>query len=76
MLLTLDFLKSKGYTFYYPGYLVSGISKMDYKLFIGKEATAYFEAVSQTWKNFNDDILKPEDLTQNDRFEVMLALKG
>ena len=73
MLLTMDFLNSAGCTFYYPGYLVSGISKMNYKLFIGKEATQYFDPGSMTWKRFEEDICAPENLSELERLELMLA---
>ena len=72
MLLTIDFLRSVSSNFYYPGYLVSGISKMDYKLFVGKEATQYFDPGSKTWKVFQDDILVPDVLTENERLELIL----
>jgi leucyl-tRNA---protein transferase len=60
MLLTVDFLQSSGYTFYYPGYLVVGNPKMNYKLFIGKEATQYFESETATWFYFQEHILVGE----------------
>ena len=73
MLLTMDFLNSSGCAFYYPGYLVSGVPKMDYKLFMGREATQYFDPGSMTWKVFQDDILVPEELAPKDQLELMLA---
>jgi leucyl-tRNA---protein transferase len=57
MLLTVDFLQSSGYKFYYPGYLVAGKDKMNYKLFIGKEATQYFDPETISWKSFQETIL-------------------
>lgn len=60
MLLTIDFLRSSGYTFYYPGYLVAGHSKMNYKLFIGKEATQYFDSETASWLYFKENILVAE----------------
>lgn len=57
MLLTVDFLQSSGYEFYYPGYLVAGKDKMNYKLFIGKEATQYFDPETISWKPFQENIL-------------------
>ncbi|MEQ1584482.1 MAG: arginine-tRNA-protein transferase [Cyclobacteriaceae bacterium] len=57
MLLTVDFLRSSKYEFYYPGYLVAGIDKMNYKLFIGKEATHYFDPKTISWKHFQQNIL-------------------
>jgi arginine-tRNA-protein transferase len=47
----------KGYEFYYPGYLVAGKDKMNYKLFIGREATQYFDPETISWKPFQENIL-------------------
>lgn len=60
MLLTVDYLRSTGYTFYYPGYLVAGNPKMNYKLFIGKEATQYFNPETANWPYFQENILVAE----------------
>ena len=73
MLLTIDFLRSTSCNFYYPGYLVSGISKMDYKLFIGKGATQYFDPERKTWKRFEEDICIPENLSELEQLELTLA---
>ena len=56
MLLTLDYLKSTGYRFYYPGYLVSGKPKMDYKLFPGKAITEYYDPQLRLWLPFDERI--------------------
>ena len=73
MLLTADFLASAGYVLYYPGYVVAGMSKMDYKLFMGKEATQYFDPGSGTWKYFDSRILAQEELTATEQLELLLA---
>jgi len=57
ILLTVDYLKSNGYTFYYPGYVVEGLPKMNYKLFLGKEEAQYFDPEMVMWKYFQDSIL-------------------
>jgi arginyl-tRNA--protein-N-Asp/Glu arginylyltransferase len=57
ILLTLDYLQKQGHVLYYPGYVVQGFSKMDYKLFLGKEAAQYFDPETMTWKYFTDEIL-------------------
>jgi arginine-tRNA-protein transferase len=57
ILLTTDFLKLNGYQFYYPGYVVEGNPKMNYKLFLGKEAAQYFDPDTVTWKYFHESIL-------------------
>jgi len=35
-------MRSKGLQWYYPGYVVAGKPKMDYKLFLGREVVEYF----------------------------------
>lgn len=65
MLLTIDFLTTAGYEFYYPGYVIAGNGKMNYKLFIGKEATYYFAPETISWKHFEERILVEEDLRSN-----------
>jgi len=65
MLLTVDFLTSAGYEFYYPGYVVTGNDKMNYKLFIGREATYYFAPETISWKHFEDRILLEDDVRRN-----------
>lgn len=59
ILITIDYLKSSGYRFYYPGYVVEGLSKMDYKLFLGRYDSQYFDPVTARWKYFKDSILIP-----------------
>lgn len=61
ILLTIDYLKFNHYEFYYPGYVVEGLSKMDYKLFLGKESAQYYDPETLTWHYFKESILvKPE----------------
>lgn len=57
ILLTIDYLKKGGYEYYYPGYLVENVPKMNYKLFLGKETAEYFEPVENAWKKFDPNIL-------------------
>jgi arginine-tRNA-protein transferase len=57
ILVTIDYLKANGFEFYYPGYVVQGLEKMNYKLFLGKEHAEYFEPESASWKKFHEDIL-------------------
>jgi len=65
MLLTIDFLTSAGYEFYYPGYVIAGNDKMNYKLFIGKEATHYFDPETISWKRFEERILVEDGARRN-----------
>src|SRR5436190_3029313 len=63
ILVTVDFLRSQGFQLYYPGYVIAGKRKMDYKLFLGKEAAKYFDPATNSWKYFDDGILVPEVLS-------------
>ncbi len=74
ILLTVDYLKSIGYGFYYPGYVIAGNPKMDYKLFLGKEVAQYYDPGTESWKGFEPGILLAEDLSENDKLEVLIAM--
>lgn len=76
ILLTLDYLKDKGYAFYYPGYVIAGNPKMDYKLFLGREAAEYFDPGTETWRPFHEHILLGEDLSEQEKLEVIIAMLG
>ena len=57
ILLTIDYLKQQGYDFYYPGYVVEDVAKMNYKLFLGKKEAQYFDPLTVKWKYFEEGIL-------------------
>lgn len=57
ILITIDYLTAHGYAFYYPGYVVEGVAKMNYKLFLGKEEAQYFDPFTITWRYFDERIL-------------------
>ncbi|MBS1557866.1 MAG: hypothetical protein JST69_03985 [Bacteroidetes bacterium] len=57
ILSTLDFLYENKILYYYPGYVVEGLPKMNYKLFLGEEQAHYFHPASATWKRFDKSIL-------------------
>lgn len=73
ILLTLDYLKAHEYRYYYPGYVVAGKPKMNYKLFLGRDAATYFDPVSGAWLPFEEKILLSERLTEADRLHIALA---
>lgn len=73
ILLTVDFLRDNGYTYYYPGYVVAGKSKMNYKLFLGRESASYFDPSTNMWLPFEEPILQPERLTEADKLQIVLA---
>lgn len=57
ILITLDYLKENNFEYYYPGYVVQGLSKMNYKLFVGREHAEYFDPEVFVWKIFDESIL-------------------
>lgn len=71
MLLTLDHLKTQGYDLYYPGYIFAGNSKMNYKLFAGKEAAEFFDPDTGEWHAFVDALLEDEPYSE----EIILQVK-
>jgi len=74
ILLTIDYLKAKGFTHYYPGYVVSGKEKMNYKLFLGRELAEYYDPSAGVWCPFDEQILLPERLSEVDKLQIALAL--
>jgi leucyl-tRNA---protein transferase len=55
ILLTISYLRENGYEYYYPGYVVEGNPKMDYKFFLGKEQAQYFDPVLADWRYWEAD---------------------
>lgn len=56
ILLTLDYLRQHNIKWYYPGYIVEGNPKMDYKLFVGEHAE-YFVPDTIRWENFEPALI-------------------
>jgi len=54
MLLKLRFCIEKNIPWYYPGYIVPGNRRFDYKLFIDKAATEIFLPNENKWLEFNE----------------------
>jgi arginine-tRNA-protein transferase len=55
----IKYCKIKGFNWFYPGYVVPGYSRFDYKKEIGKGAIEYFDRERNTWfplinENFSD----------------------
>jgi len=74
ILKTIEFMKANKLKWYYPGYIVVGRPKLDYKLFLGKDIAQYFDYETKSWLKFKDEILIPEtyDLGDVDYFGVSL----
>jgi arginyl-tRNA--protein-N-Asp/Glu arginylyltransferase len=66
ILKTVEFMKENNMQWYYPGYIVVGKPKLDYKLFLGKDKAQYFDYESKLWLPYKDEILIPESYTLDD----------
>ncbi|GGF02973.1 GNAT family N-acetyltransferase [Hymenobacter cavernae] len=53
MLLKIEYALGQQMHYYYPGYLVHGYSKFDYKLFACRPATEVFDCISGYWVPFS-----------------------
>jgi arginyl-tRNA--protein-N-Asp/Glu arginylyltransferase len=72
LLLKTETARRQGLAYYYPGYLVQGYSKFDYKLFASLAATEVFDCLSSQWLPFSWEevarqsaALLGEELAQN-----------
>lgn len=61
ILKTIDFCKKKGIQWYYPGYVIQGDPKMNYKLFLGQETSQYYhyedDPLLGSWNSFRPELL-------------------
>ncbi len=68
MLREIEFGQEKGFKFYYPGYIVPGHSRFDYKLRIGKkEEIEFYDLKTHFWinyANFNNSHIPVELLSK------------
>ncbi|MBD2769816.1 GNAT family N-acetyltransferase [Hymenobacter sp. BT664] len=53
MLLKADYARRLQLDYYYPGYVVHGYPKFDYKLFLGPAATEVFDSINGHWQPFS-----------------------
>lgn len=74
ILITLDYFRDHNLRFYYPGYVVAGKEKMNYKLFLGRDIAACYDPVTRSWHRFDERILQPEVLSELDRLNLAVAL--
>jgi arginine-tRNA-protein transferase len=74
ILITCDYFREQKINLYYPGYVVAGKEKMNYKLFLGKDIATYYDPVTRSWHPFDERILQPEVLSELDRLNLAVAL--
>ncbi|MEY3422497.1 MAG: hypothetical protein RIR48_2814 [Bacteroidota bacterium] len=65
ILFTINYMRSCGMKWYYPGYIVAGSTKMNYKLFLGEDGAYYYDNINNSWLAYNpsikDEILFSEE---------------
>ncbi|MFZ9718989.1 MAG: hypothetical protein ACO3BD_06495 [Chitinophagaceae bacterium] len=66
MLKTIDFMRMQGLSWYYPGYVIVGRPKFDYKLFLGAESAEYYDPEVSDWKPYHPEIMQPEQRTEEE----------
>lgn len=69
MLLEMEFCHDRGLEYYYPGYVVPGYQRFDYKLRLG--ASEYFDLRSEGWLPYN-----PEEISHNGPVESQRRVLG
>ena len=52
MLLKINYAIETGKIYYYPGYIVRGFPKFDYKLFPDQDATEFYDSTREEWVAF------------------------
>jgi len=48
-----EYARLEGKTWLYPGYIIEGNPKMDYKLFYGRDITEVYDRKTNSWISFN-----------------------
>ncbi len=64
MLLKILFCKEMGLTWFYPGYVVPGYPRFDYKLDIAREHSEYYDLTAGEWRNIGELELKKQPLAR------------
>jgi arginine-tRNA-protein transferase len=54
VLLKAEFCLQNNIKWYYPGYIVPGYAKFDYKLFLNKDHTEIYSIENDAWSTFNE----------------------
>jgi arginyl-tRNA--protein-N-Asp/Glu arginylyltransferase len=63
LLLKTEYARGQRLAYYYPGYLVHGYPKFDYKLFASPEATEVFDAQNSVWQPFSWEVVARQSAT-------------
>ena len=67
----IEKMHSEGWEWFYPGYIIVGRPKFNYKLFLGKESAEYYDPETEKWKPYTDDIMLPEIRTEKEDMQLI-----
>jgi arginine-tRNA-protein transferase len=56
MMMTIEYMKQNCYKYYYPGEMINGNDKNNYKLFLGIEAAYVYDFENEFWVKFNPSV--------------------
>lgn len=73
MLLKMEYCRENGFQYYYPGYIISGLDRFDYKLFPCKHSSEIYDSERGEWRRF---VEKPDDEPLLITEELIEALRG
>lgn len=73
MLLKIEYARWHGFQYYYPGYIISGLDRFDYKLFPCKASAEIYDSEEGEWVRF---VKKPEDAPLLITEDLIAALSG
>jgi arginine-tRNA-protein transferase len=71
MLKIIEKMRTEGWEWFYPGYIIVGRPKFNYKLFLGKEAAEYYDPESGNWRLYDDAIMLPEVRTEEEDMQLI-----
>jgi len=73
MLITIEYMMQNDMAWYYPGYIIVGKPKLNYKLFLGEDRAKYYDFKTRSWLNYHPSILKEEEYSDEQIERFMLA---
>lgn len=60
----IEYMRQRNWEWFYPGYIIVGRPKFDYKLFLGKESAEYYDPDKEAWLPYSESIMQPETRTE------------
>lgn len=67
----VEYMSEGGWEWFYPGYIIVGRPKFDYKLFLGKESAEYYDPETESWKPYREEIMQPELRTEEQQKQLV-----